>query len=190
VFGLSFGELCVLFIVAIVVLGPKDLPRYLRKGGQLAGRLRRLAFEMREKSGIDEVLRTEGIDRDIAEIRRLARGEIGGVMAAVRATADAVRANGVSTAAMPAPATAPQLPPPAEVPVPRPAGPVDNEREYPRVGADAYGAVPDGAGVYDGSFPPSSLAEDRFYMTGEESTEVGEETAAAEAATTATGTTG
>ena len=61
-FGLSFGELCVLLIVAMVVLGPKELPRYLRKAGQIAGRLRRMAFEMREKSGIDEVLRTEGLE--------------------------------------------------------------------------------------------------------------------------------
>ena len=77
-FGLSFGELVVLLIVAVVVLGPKELPRYLRKAGQFAGQLRRLAYDMREKSGIDEVLRTEGIARDIAEIRALARGELGG----------------------------------------------------------------------------------------------------------------
>src|SRR5579872_5507395 len=81
----------VLLIVAVVVLGPKELPRYLRKAGEMAGRLRRLAFEMREKSGIDEVLRTEGIDKDIAEIRRLARGELGQVAAAVRSTTDALR---------------------------------------------------------------------------------------------------
>jgi len=88
---MSFGELCVVLLVAVVVFGPKELPRYLRKAGQLAGRLRRLAYEMREKSGIDEVLRTEGIDKDIAEIRRLARGEIAGVVASVRQTADLAR---------------------------------------------------------------------------------------------------
>src|SRR5215472_6884483 len=102
VFGLSFGELCVLLMVAIVVLGPKELPRYLRKAGEFAGRLRRLAYEMREKSGIDEVLRTEGIDREIAEIRRLARGEIGGVVSAVRSATDAARGAGGSTPSRPA----------------------------------------------------------------------------------------
>lgn len=111
-FGLGFGELLVVMIVAVVVLGPKDLPRYMRKAGEIAARLRRLAFDMREKSGIDEVLRAEGLDRDIAEIRRLARGEIGGVVAAVRSTADAVRpetfraalsgTNGAAAAAAPA----------------------------------------------------------------------------------------
>src|SRR5580700_1242727 len=96
VFGLSFGELCVLLIVAMVVLGPKELPRYLRKAGQFAGRLRQMAYEMRAKSGIDEVLRTEGIDRDIAEIRRLARGEIGGVVAAVRSATNGARFDDVA----------------------------------------------------------------------------------------------
>ena len=105
-FGLSFGELCVLLIVAVVVLGPKELPGYLRKAGQLAGKLRRLAYDMREKSGIDEILRTEGIDRDIAEIRKLARGEIAGVVASVRSTTDALRPQ-LPGAASPASPTTP-----------------------------------------------------------------------------------
>ncbi len=161
-FGLSFGELCVLLIVAVVVLGPKELPRYLRKAGQLAGQLRRMAFEMREKSGIDQVLRTEGIDRDIAEIRRLARGEIGGVVAAVRSTADAARArptNGQAALAAEGHGEA--------VPAALPAGTaVERAREYPPEGPDAYGALPDTATVYD-SLAPSPLADDPLYARGE-----------------------
>jgi sec-independent protein translocase protein TatB len=184
VFGLSFGELCVLLVVAMVVLGPKELPKYLRKAGVFAGRMRRLAFEMREKSGIDEVLRTEGIDRDIAEIRRLARGELTGVASAVRSTADAARIPGITAPARPAPASAlaamvsgPAVPaaggPPAQLPqptVPLPAQPpptVDRHREYPSEGADSYGALPDTAVVYDGSFPASPLADDPLYSRGE-----------------------
>jgi Sec-independent protein translocase protein TatA len=40
VFGLSFTECAVVLVVGLVVLGPKDLPRYLRTTGQLAGRAR------------------------------------------------------------------------------------------------------------------------------------------------------
>jgi sec-independent protein translocase protein TatB len=152
VFGLSFGELCVLLIVAMVVLGPKELPVYLRKAGQVAGRLRRLASEMREKSGIDEVLRSEGIDREIAEIRRLARGEIGGVVSELRSTQEALRRG--------APAATPYAGPSA------PAAPeivVSRDREYPSEGADSYGALPDTAMVYDGALPPSPLAGDAVY---------------------------
>jgi hypothetical protein len=125
---------------------------------------------MREKSGIDEVLRSEGIAGDIAEIRKLARGEIGGVMAAVRSTGDAVRSTGAaagtstpSTLGATAPASAyalTQLPDPAAVVV-------DREREYPREGADSYGALPDTAIVDDASLPASPLADDALYTRGE-----------------------
>ena len=184
-FGLSFGELTVLLIVAVVVLGPKELPRYLRKAGEFAGRMRRLAFEMREKSGIDEVLRTEGIDKDIAEIRRLARGEMGQVTAAMRSTTDALRPQiqrpgapaGPDAAGTPPPdaASSPDQPAgrdaPPLAPAPRGSSPatfvVDREHEYPREGADSYGALPDTALVYDGSLPASPLADDALYSRGE-----------------------
>jgi sec-independent protein translocase protein TatB len=174
VFGLSFGELCVLLIVAVVVLGPKELPGYLRKAGQLAGKLRRMAYDMREKSGIDEILRTEGIDRDIAEIRKLARGEIAGVVASVRSTADALRpqlpvAGGSTTAARPNGGDVASSAY-AQTQVPSSGGPsvtVDREREYPREGADSYGALPDTAVVYDGKLAPSPLADDALYTRGE-----------------------
>jgi sec-independent protein translocase protein TatB len=167
VFGLSFGELCVLLIVAVVVLGPKELPRYLRKAGQLAGQLRRMAFEMREKSGIDQVLRTEGIDRDIAEIRRLARGEIGGVVAAVRSTADAVRVSPASDAAGPAPYAG------GEAQGGSLTVSIERARENPDEGPDAYGAMPDTATTYD-ALAPSPLAEDALYVRGEPSKEPGD----------------
>jgi sec-independent protein translocase protein TatB len=162
VFGLSFGELCVLLIVAVVVLGPKELPKYLRKAGQLAGQLRRMAFEMREKSGIDQVLRTEGIDRDIAEIRRLARGEIGGVVGAVRTTAEAARVRPAGAE----PATAPPAMPISRATSEASPVVVDRAREYPPEGPDAYGAMPDTAAVYD-SLAPSTLADDVAYTRGE-----------------------
>jgi sec-independent protein translocase protein TatB len=153
-FGLSFGELLMILLVGVVVLGPKELPRYLRKAGQLAGQLRRMAYDMRAKSGIDEMLRTEGIDKDIAEIRKLARGEMADVMAAVRSTADAARLNDV-----PANPYAPVNLVPAVAP--------STDREYPIEGADSYGALPDTANVYDSlPFPASALADDSLYARG------------------------
>ena len=76
---MSFGELAVVVIVALVVMGPKELPKVLRKLGQWAGKLRRMAADLRAQSGIDDALRTEGLDDDIREIRKLARGELDGV---------------------------------------------------------------------------------------------------------------
>ena len=45
VFGFSLSELIVVIVVALVVIGPKDLPKMLRKMGQYAGKLRRMASE-------------------------------------------------------------------------------------------------------------------------------------------------
>jgi sec-independent protein translocase protein TatB len=165
VFGLSFGELCMLLLVAVVVLGPKELPKYLRKAGQMASRVRRMAYEMREKSGIDEVLRTEGIAGDIAEIRKLARGELGGVASAVRAATDPLRSAAAPAGTTPA-AASPSAYAATQLPEPMPLT-IDREREYPREGADSYGALPDTAIVYEGSLPASELAEDALYTRGE-----------------------
>ena len=74
-FGLSFGELCVLVIVAVIVIGPKDMPKVLRKAGEWAGKMRRMASDIRAQSGIDEVLRAEGLNKDLAEIRRFAQAD-------------------------------------------------------------------------------------------------------------------
>jgi sec-independent protein translocase protein TatB len=164
VFGLSFGELVVLLLVAIVVLGPKDVPRYLRKAGEFAGRLRRMAFDMRERSGIDDVLRAEGIDRDIAEIRKLARGEIGGVVAAVRSTTDPLRPN--ATLAAGAAGAAAAAPPAAAVTAHAQNEAAPTTREYPPEGADSYGALPDTSKVYEDGLPLSPLADDLLYARG------------------------
>jgi sec-independent protein translocase protein TatB len=175
VFGLSFGELVTVLLVAMVVLGPKELPKYLRKAGQLAGRLRRVANDMRQKSGIDEVLRTEGLDRDIAEIRRLTRGELTGVAASFRAIGDSVRPDFSPAATAPTLVASPS-PYAAPAPYVQPASSlrasdavvIDRAREYPVEGADAYGALPEDAPVYEGALAASPLADDPLYSRGED----------------------
>jgi sec-independent protein translocase protein TatB len=166
VFGMSFGELCVLVIVAIVVIGPKDLPRFLRKAGQLAGKLRRMASDVRAQSGIDEVLRTEGLTKDLAEIRRLAQGDfidpVRGVFSPPRPAGPAGTAGLAGTAAA-ASATAPTMLA-SEL-----TGDfvVVREREYPTEGADSYSAIPDTAIVYAKGLPSSPFARDPLYIAGD-----------------------
>lgn len=103
-FGLSFGELVILGIIALVVVGPRRLPSMLRTAGQVIGKVRRMAMDIRAESGIDEILDAEGIRSEIDNFRRLAAGDI-----------------------------------PLDE-TPRPLLP-DREREYPRAGCDAYGAL-------------------------------------------------
>ncbi len=140
-FGMSFGELCILVIVAVVVIGPKDLPRVLRKAGQYAGKLRRLATDVRAESGIDEMLRSEGLHKDIAEIRRLAQGDFMNPISRPESLA-AVASTGLVVA---------------------------REREYPREGADGHGAIPDTAHMYTQGLPKSRFATDPLYVAGDAS---------------------
>jgi len=155
---MSFGEFAVLLLVAMVVLGPKELPRYLRKAGQFAGRARDWANDLRRKSGIDEVLRMEGLDKDIAEIRKLTRGEITGLVGTVRSVTNGATLGPYAHAqTAPAPPPAPPLLPPVVI--------VNPEREYPIDGADAYDALPDTA-VIPESLAASPLASDPVYARG------------------------
>jgi sec-independent protein translocase protein TatB len=153
VFGFSLSELIVVIVVALVVIGPKDLPKMLRKLGQYAGKLRRMASDLRAQSGIDEALRTEGLADDINEIRKLARGELDAVQRSVADTK-------TSTLSARTPANDPSTSYRGDFYVVR-------DREYPRDGADAYGALPDNAIVYAEGLPKSPLARDPLYMTGD-----------------------
>lgn len=78
-FGMGLGELVVVALVALVVIGPKDLPVYLRRAGQFARKLRVMAGDLREQSGIDEVLRETNLHQELAELRKLAKGELAAV---------------------------------------------------------------------------------------------------------------
>ena len=147
---MSFGELAIVVIVGLIVIGPKELPKVLRKLGQWAAKLRRMAADLRSQSGIDDALRTEGLTDDLREIRKLARGELDGV---------------VRAASVVATATKPRL----DQPEPEAFSPVyvERDRENPREGPDSYGALPDTAIVYTDSFPKSPLARDALYLLGD-----------------------
>jgi len=54
-FGIDFNEFLVITVVALVVIGPKDLPRVMRVVGQFVGRARGMAKQFR--SGFDVMIR-------------------------------------------------------------------------------------------------------------------------------------
>lgn len=74
-FGVSFSEMVLIAVVALLVVGPQKLPGMLRTLGEWVGKIRRFTTEMRAQTGIDDILREEGID-GVAELRSLLRGEI------------------------------------------------------------------------------------------------------------------
>jgi sec-independent protein translocase protein TatB len=54
-FGIDSGELLVIAVVALVVIGPKDLPRVMRTIGNFIGQMRGMARHFR--SGVDNMIR-------------------------------------------------------------------------------------------------------------------------------------
>jgi sec-independent protein translocase protein TatB len=115
VFGVSFPELLVLGTVALLVLGPEKLPGMLRTLGVWLAKLRKLTTEVRNQSGIDDVLRAEGFDGGLNELRTIMRGG----------------------------AAAPLYHPPTRAPAAPEHFVPDKSREYPVEGADCGGALPE-----------------------------------------------
>jgi sec-independent protein translocase protein TatB len=137
VFGLSFGEIVLLLVVGIVVVGPKNLPTMMRTAGRWVGKLRRMSSDLRSQSGIDDLIRQEGLEREIAELRSLSRVN---VIETLMTTATA------APSTVPSSSTAIQRRSDVrnELPGIQPL----REREYPLIGCDAYGALPDDATPY------------------------------------------
>ena len=65
-FEIGWAELAVVFVVALLVIGPKDLPVAMRTVGVWMGRLRRMAREF--QSSVDDVLR----ESELKELRERA----------------------------------------------------------------------------------------------------------------------
>jgi sec-independent protein translocase protein TatB len=142
VFGFSFGELMVLLIVGIVVVGPKRLPSMMRTAGQWITRIRKMSSDLRSQSGIDDIIRQEGLERDIHELRSLSGGNLvqslalgGSLLGEAKPRKRTVTVEEEPDAA---PIAAPAQVGPALVDVLR-------EREYPLIGCDAYDTLPDDA---------------------------------------------
>jgi sec-independent protein translocase protein TatB len=70
-FDLSWTELLVVAIVAIIVVGPKDLPRALRAVGRWTGKARRMARDFRRQ--FDEALREAELDTIKKEVESVGR---------------------------------------------------------------------------------------------------------------------
>lgn len=143
-FGFSFGEMVVLIIVGIVVVGPRRLPAMMRTAGSWIAKLRRMTTELRSQSGIDDLIRQEGLEREIRELRALSRVNV--IETLVQPVLGAASAAPVVSAT-------PRIRPPEPEPQPEldPTVQPLREREYPVLGCDAYGATidtePDGIRV-------------------------------------------
>lgn len=67
-FDIGWTELLVIACVAIIVVGPKDLPRMLRTLGQTMGKMRRMSREF--QSTFNDALREAEQAADIADMKK------------------------------------------------------------------------------------------------------------------------
>jgi sec-independent protein translocase protein TatB len=70
-FDIGWSELVVIGIVALVVIGPKDLPQAFRIAGQWMAKARLLALEF--QSHVDEMMRQADVDDMKREFRDMTR---------------------------------------------------------------------------------------------------------------------
>jgi sec-independent protein translocase protein TatB len=77
-FDLDSGKLLIVAVLALIVIGPKDLPRVLRQVGQSVGKLRRMASEFQGQF-MDAIkdAEIEDIRRELKEIETKAEADYG-----------------------------------------------------------------------------------------------------------------
>lgn len=68
-FGIGYTEMFLIAVVAIVVIGPKDLPRVLRSIGGMVSKMRGMAREFQGQ--LDGALKEAGLDDVKKEIQGL-----------------------------------------------------------------------------------------------------------------------
>ncbi|MBL8559806.1 MAG: twin-arginine translocase subunit TatB [Hyphomonadaceae bacterium] len=114
--GLGFSEVLILGVIALLVVGPKDLPLMLRKLGRQMARLRGLAAEFR--TGFDELARQAELDELKKEVEALRRGQVFTdiEMEAMRTLEPLPPRDAAAGDPTPAPAPPESPPPPADEP--------------------------------------------------------------------------
>ena len=118
-FGIDSAELLVVALVALVVIGPKDLPNLMRTVGHWVGRARGMARHFR--SGIDTMIR----EAELEEMEKKWREENERIMR------EHPMIPGEGAAATPSPDEIAEEPVGTPAAAEHPAGPTDERRELP-----------------------------------------------------------
>lgn len=117
-FDVGASELLLIVIVAVVVIGPKDMPMALRTAGRWIGKMRKVSSHFR--AGLDTMVR----EAELEDMEKKWREQNEAIMRAnpggdVMPSAESMQAPSIADAA-PKPA---QLPSPEAAAEPAPAGP-------------------------------------------------------------------
>ena len=86
--GVGGTELVVIAIVALIVVGPKDLPMLMRKIGQFLGRMRAMANDFR--ASFDEMARQSELDELRKEVEALRQTQLDPLKVEMESTASSI----------------------------------------------------------------------------------------------------
>jgi sec-independent protein translocase protein TatB len=131
VFGIDSGELFIIAIVALVVIGPKDLPRVMRAIGNFVGKARGMAGHFR--AGVDNMIR----ESELQDMEKAWKANNERIMREAPPPGDSdwgktEPGEDQATLALPAPAAAdPSRPRPPPARPRRPRGKTSSERADP-----------------------------------------------------------
>jgi sec-independent protein translocase protein TatB len=123
-FDIGIGELLVILIVAVVVIGPKDLPLAMRTAGRWIGKMRRMSAHFR--SGIDAMVR----EAELEDMEKKWKAQNEEIMRRSAALTEAEAGAPMMTGPPPV-----DTPPAEPAPAPSPA-PVEAPVEAPKGSAD------------------------------------------------------
>jgi len=111
-FDIGWSEMLVVGAVALVVIGPKDLPAALRQAGKWMGAVRRMAADFQGQ--VNEAMREAELDELRREVQNLKSG-VSGLADPIRTAGNEVK---TLVEAKPEPDAGAQSAPPADVPPP------------------------------------------------------------------------
>jgi sec-independent protein translocase protein TatB len=117
VFDIAWSELALIAAVALIVIGPKDLPRVMRNVGQWTRRARAMAADFQRN--LDDMMREAELDEIRKEVEKVSPADFKAnleKMVDAKGIAEAVK---IDPGAPAAPVATPE-PTPAPVPAPEP----------------------------------------------------------------------
>ena len=134
-FDIGWSEILVIAVVAIIVVGPKELPRMLRSFGKTMGTVRRTAndFKRQFDEALREAEREVGLEDTKKQLQAIAKSNP--LKDAQKDLDDSLRA--ASKPAISAPKSAPSPAPEKTAVEPREAEPLKTGAAPPQQGSDA-----------------------------------------------------
>lgn len=124
-FDIAWSELAFIGVVALIVIGPKDLPRVMRSLGQWTRRARSMAAEFQRN--LDEMMREAELDEIRKEVEKVSPAEFKSSLEKLvdaKSIEEAVRIEEPAPAPTPAPTPAPEpTPEPTPAPTRKPRAP-------------------------------------------------------------------